>query len=47
MECKIEFVKDFAIYKKKQHAVIDSVLASNLIRRGVAKLYKEPKKKSK
>jgi hypothetical protein len=45
---KIEFLQDFASFKKKDTTEVQSTLAANLIRRKVAKAYVEkPKKKSK
>lgn len=43
MNIEVEFTQDFAGYKKKKTAVLDSQLASRLIRRGVAKQYKQKK----
>ncbi|WP_156340140.1 hypothetical protein [Nonlabens sp. YIK11] len=45
---KLTFKKDYSVYKKGEDAVIDnSMLAANLIRKGVAEVYKEKKPKAK
>jgi len=44
---KIEFLKDFAGYKKNKCISMDSVLASALILKGIAKHKKEIKRKTK
>lgn len=42
---KIEFTKDFSVYKKGDQAEFTGPLAANLIRRKVAKKYAEKSKK--
>lgn len=44
---KIEFLQDFGQYKKKDKIELDTQLASRIIRRGKAKVYKPKKSKTK
>ena len=41
---KLEFNKDYAVYKKGDTANVNSYLAALLIKKGVAKEYKRAKK---
>lgn len=42
---RVVFTEDFAGYKNKETAELESTLASRLIKRKVAKLYKKKKSK--
>ena len=44
-EIKIEFTKDYSVYKKGDSAIFKLSLASEIIKEGVAKVFKATKKK--